>query len=181
MTQAKEKEKEKLIAKIQLEYATEDGLGEELPSHLDWDFGLLYLTNKGLWFVNRKQERLQIPFGEVRDFGELREAEGGRTKFSSILNATHMLVITYRSETDGSAVMVVAAAQDVLAALRSQLQVRAPKREKSAEQDRDLELNKKISVLLYLGVKDDEALKYMLGVSRRELVSLVIARSRFLK
>ena len=57
---------EKLIAKIQLEYTSGSSI-EIAKGEPEWDIGLLYFTNKNLWFINSQKEKTQVSFNNIID------------------------------------------------------------------------------------------------------------------
>ena len=176
-------EDEKLITKIQIEFVTgTDHTVMHQPSN--WDVGLLYLTTKNLWFVNRKKERTQITFDRILSISEVEPREGiPRTKFSKVLGANYLVTIKYQlgDMSRGSMQsLFMSAPADVLAALRSHLVVRTDgptERTVGALKLSKSELMKRLSVFLSLDIKGEEQLKFFLGLEQSEFFNLLIERS----
>ena len=176
-------EDEKLITKIQIEFTIgPDSTIVQDPSN--WDVGLLYLTNMNLWFVNRKKERSQVTFEQILSVSEVESREGiPKTKFSKVLSANFIMNIKYQigDMVKGQVLNVyMAAAADMLSALRSHLMVRTDHvAERTVGQLKlsKSELMKRLSVLLSLEIKGEEQLKFYLGLEQLEFVNLLIERS----
>jgi hypothetical protein len=180
-------EEEKLITKIQIEFAIgQDTSVSQSPSN--WDVGLLYLTTNNLWFVNRSKQRNQVSFQQILSVSEVNSRAGiPATKFSKVLGANYLLTLKYHlgDETAGSVLNVfMAAPADVLSALRSHLVVRTDKAEAKTVGILKLpksELMKRLSVLLSLDIKAEEQLKFFLGLEQSEFVNLLIERSHLMQ
>jgi len=152
-----------------------------------WDLGLLYLTNKSIWLVNREKQKTQVDLPCISTIGDIvARGERSTTKFTEVLGADHILNITFvppdGEKGAGTDVLAqLSAAKDVLMALRDQLTVRAGDGATSSAQKVKLsqrELMRKLSVLLRINISDEEQLSYLLGVDEKELVNLFIERSR---
>jgi hypothetical protein len=185
LSDGEEDDQEKLITKLQIEYTAgvqQDVLEDRTP----WDLGLLYLTNKSVWLVNREKQKTHVDLESIKAIGDI-QPRGARstTKFTDVLNADHIITIQFIPDEgdnggDGLSAML-SASRDVLAALRDQLIVRAgdmvisPAEQASMSQK---ELMRKLSVLLQLNIRDEEQLSYLLGVDEKELVNLFIERTR---
>ncbi|UCH88661.1 MAG: hypothetical protein JSV49_10475 [Thermoplasmata archaeon] len=174
---------EKLITKIQLEYTmgSDPAIAHDTSS---WDVGLLYLTTNNLWFVNRKKERSQVTFNQVLSVSDVYTREGmPTTKFTKVLGANHLLTIKYQlGEVSLGTKMNIylAAPSDVLSALRSHLVVRTDKPTERTVGTLKLnkpELMKRLSVFLSLDIKNEEQLKFFLGLEQTELINLLLERS----
>jgi len=178
-----EDDDETLITKIQLEYTS--GLTAIIVNDEGkWDIGLLYLTNKNLWFVNREKEKTQLTFENIGSVSDVKSREGHRTtKFSELLKADSILEImfndVYNNELDS--MVVVAAPRNVLGALKNQLVVRTGKSAKrlaAAAKPSKEALLRKFATLLHIGIKDEEQLKFFLGVDEKDMVNLYLERSQ---
>ncbi len=181
--------KEKLIAKLQIEYArveeSDTGLfyGTYDYDNLPWDIGLLYITNLHLWFVNSEQEKSKVPMNKIAFISDIYPIEGKRTKFSDVMDASHMFHMSFLQEGNGkeehmdainNGVVFVSGSRSVLDALRAQLKIRA------AGSFQDLYekwQNRKLSVLMYLGIRDEERLSYFLHIPTEDLVNIILKRS----
>ncbi len=88
---------EKLIAKIQLEYL--EGTSIEIAKDLtEWDIGLLYFTNKCLWFINSEKQRFQIDFTDIIDIESVKDRTSKRrTKFTEVLKADYVMNIDFKT------------------------------------------------------------------------------------
>jgi hypothetical protein len=176
-------EDEKLITKIQIEFVSgSDASVMHQPAN--WDVGLLYLTTKNLWFVNRKKERTQITFEQVLSISDVEAREGiPRTKFSKVLGANYLVTIKYQLGDMTAGTMqslFMSAPADVLAALRSHLVVRTDgpmERTVGAHKLNKSELMKHLSVFLSMDIKNEEQLKFYLGLEQSEFFNLLIERS----
>lgn len=183
--------KEKLIAKLQIEYArvakAEGGIfytNYDL-SDMEWDVGLLYMTTMNLWFVNTKQEKTKVPIDSVVFISEIYPVEGKRTKFSNVMGATHIFHISYTIPTENKGTLVesvspiyaqiyLTAQRSVLEALRAQLKIRASKHYRRYYEKWK---NRKLSALLYLGIREEARLAYFLQMSTEDLLNIILKRS----
>jgi hypothetical protein len=180
-----EGEQEKLITKVQIEYTC--GLVDEVKAETTpWDLGLLFLTNKSVWLVNRDKQKTHLPMDAINAVGSV-SARGDKstTKFTEVLNADHIMDVAFQPDEDsgigGPAAAQISAARDVLDAIRDQLLARAGNVLEAATEKAKLsqsELMRKLTVLLKLNISDEEQLSYLLGVDEKELVSLFIERSQ---
>ena len=180
-------ENEKLIAKIQLEYTSGSSI-EIAKGEPEWDIGLLYFTNKNLWFINSQKEKTQVSFSNIIDIDNVKTRTSDKeTKFTKVLEADHVINIDFRTKIDDKDVIrtvQLSAAKEVLKALRTQMEVRLENRSKRKKGSHKLdknELHRRLAVLLQLDINDDEELGYFLGVPESELVNLMIERSRILQ
>ena len=180
-------EEEMLIAKIQLEYTTGTAIAIA-QGQTKWDIGLLYLTNKNLWFVNREKQRTQVPLEAVTNITDLIKRTGGKsTKFTKILKAFYNFSIEHRAAINKDTYILavnIAAPQEVLSALRDQLLARTEvsirKREGALKLDKK-ELLKRLSVLFHLNIQDQDKLEYFLGLGPEQLINLLLERNRILQ
>ena len=182
--------KEKLIAKLQLEYATGMVPANRIFTHYfdyngyTWDLGLLYITNKNLWFVNTAKEKTKIPYHDLVYITDIIQSEGKKTKFTDLLKATHVLSSVYRPEgfegkiSFNAGVIMLSGPQNVLNALRTQVRVRASSQFEMAY---ELWINRKISTLMYLGIRDEDKLSYFLNVPVNELLNIILKRNSYFK
>jgi hypothetical protein len=178
---------EKLIAKIQLEYTS--GTSIAIVKDLtEWDIGLLYFTNKNLWFINSQRDRTQIPFMDIINLDTIKARTSEKaTKFTKVLGATYCFNIDFKTKVDDKDTILtiqISAAKEILSALKSQLQVRLEHRSKAKKGELQLdksELLKRLAVLLQLEIDDEEKLEYFLGIPERDLVNLMIERNRILQ
>ena len=176
-----------LIAKIQLEYTTGTGIAIA-QGQTKWDIGLLYLTNKNLWFVNREKQRTQVSLQNVINVGDIDKRTGGATtKFTNVLKAFFNFNIEYNVDIDEETYILavsIAAPQEVLGALRDQLVARTgvstKKREGSLQLDKN-ELLKRLSVLFHLNIQDQDKLEYFLGLGQEQFINLLLERNRLLQ
>jgi len=181
-----EGDKEKLITKLQIEFAT--GSAEDISSgNTSWDLGLLYLTNRSVWLVNREKDKTHIDHDSILSIGSLlQREEGSETKFTEVLGADHVIDMVFQpvEDTEGSgdsACAKLSAPRDVLAALRDELLARAGSMMVSDTKMARMSqrtLMRKLTVLLQLNINDEEQLSYLLGVDEKELVNLLIERSQ---
>ncbi|WP_455393148.1 hypothetical protein [[Eubacterium] cellulosolvens] len=178
---------EELIAKIQLEYTT--GTSIDIAKGItDWDIGLLYFTNKNLWFINSQKERTQVPFVDIIDIDsvKLRTSEK-ETKFTKVLEADHVVNIDFKTTIDDNSVIrtiQLSAAREVLKAFCTQMDIRLERKTKMKKGTHKLdksELHRRLTVLLDLEIVDDDKLEYFLGIPESELVNLMIERSRYIQ
>ena len=181
------KDTEKLIAKIQLEYTSGSSI-EIAKDNTNWDIGLLYFTNKNLWFINSQKERKQVSFPDIIDIDIVKPRRSTKkTKFTKILEANHIMNIDFKTTIeDKPAIQTIqlSAAKEILKALKSQLQVRLEHKTKLKKGKHKLDKNellRRLSVLLDLEIDEEEKLKYFLGVQDRELVNLMLERNRILQ
>jgi hypothetical protein len=178
---------EKLIAKIQLEYTA--GTSIDIAKGItEWDIGLLYFTNKNLWFINSNKDRSQVPFMNIIDLDTVKPRTSLKdTKFTKVLEADHVVTIDFRTTIDDApAIRTVqlSAAKEVLKAIRTQMEVRLdnrPQKKKGKHKLDKSELQRRLAVFLQLKINDDEQLEYFLGIPESELVNLMIERSRLLQ
>ena len=178
---------EKLIAKIQMEFmsGTSVEIVQDLP---DWDYGLLYFTTNNLWFINSDKEKTQVPFLDIIDLDEIKPRKSKKqTKFTKVLKAKSIMNIDFRTLVDEKPTIKtvrISAAKEILKALRTQLTIRLEQRPKKKtgelKLDKD-ELLRRLAVFMELEIKEDNQLKYFLGVQDRDLVNLMLERSRILQ
>jgi hypothetical protein len=180
-------ESENLIAKIQLEYTYGSSI-DIAKGITEWDIGLLYFTNKNLWFINSQKERSQVSFNEIIDIDEVKPRTSQKeTKFTKVLEADHVINIDFRTKIDDKLAIhtvQLSAAKEVLKAMRTQMEVRLdrkPKKKKGKHKLEKSELQRRLAVFLQLEITDDEQLEYFLGIPENELVNLMIERSRILQ
>lgn len=154
----------------------------------DWNIGLLYFTDKNLWFINSKKERTQISFPNIIDLDIIKpRTTKKKTKFTKILEANHAMNIDFRTTiNDKPAIHTIqlSAAKEILSALRSQLQVRLDKKSKHKKGEHKLdrtELLRRLAVLIELDIQEEDKLKYFLGIEDRELGNLMLERTRILQ
>ena len=70
MPEEGEGEQEKLITKVQIEYTC--GLVDEVQAETTpWDLGLLFLTNKSVWLVNRDKQKTHLPMDAIGAIGSV--------------------------------------------------------------------------------------------------------------
>ena len=180
-------EQEMMIAKIQLEYTTGTGIAIA-QGQTKWDIGLLYLTNKNLWFVNREKQRTQVSLGNVINVGDIDKRTGGKTtKFTTVLKAFFNFNIEYNVDIDEETYILsvcISAPQEVLGALRDQLVARTgvttKKREGTLQLDKN-QLLKRLSVLFHLNIQDQDKLEYFLGLGQEQFINLLLERNRLLQ
>jgi hypothetical protein len=180
-------EQEMMIAKIQLEYTTGTGIAIA-QGQTNWDIGLLYLTNKNLWFVNREKQRTQVSLVNITNVGDIDKRTGGKTtKFTSVLKAFFNFNIEYNVDIDEETYILavcIAAPQEVLGALRDQLVARTgvttKKREGTLQLDKN-QLLKRLSVLFHLNIQDQDKLEYFLGLGQEQFINLLLERNRLLQ
>ena len=177
---------EKLIAKIQLEYTSGSSI-DIAKGTTDWDIGLLYFTDKNLWFINSQKERTQVSFTEIIDIDTIKPRTSEKeTKFTQVLEANHVVNIDFKTTIESKPVIrtiQVSAAKEVLKAFTTQLDIRlskSPKKKKGTLKLDKNELHRRLSVLMDLEIIDDDKLEYFLGIPENELVNLMIERSRFI-
>jgi hypothetical protein len=182
-----DKENEKLIAKIQLEYTTGPSVAIAMDK-TDWDIGLLYFTDQNLWFINSQKERTQVSYPDIIDLDVVKPRTSDKTtKYTKVLEADHVINIDYKTVVeDKPAIRTVqiSAAKEILKALRSQMEVRLDKGKKKKKGEHKLgknELMRRLAVMLQLQIDDDDKLKYFLGIPERDLVNLMIERNRILQ
>ena len=178
---------EKLIAKIQLEYTTGSSVAIAMDK-TEWDIGLLYFTNKNLWFINSQKERTQVSYPDIIDMDIVKPRTSEKiTKFTKVLEADHVINIDYKTVVDDKpAIRTVqlSAAKEILKALRSQMEIRLEKGKKKKKGEHQLgknELMRRLAVLMELQITEDEKLKYFLGIPERDLVNLMIERTRIMQ
>ena len=185
MSESGEEEQEKLITKLQIEYtcgANQDVMDDKTP----WDLGLLFLTNKSVWLVNREKQKTNLPLESLLSIGDiLSRGTSTATKFTEVLGADHILNVSFEPGEDlgisGTATALISADRDVLDAIRDELIARAGDMMVSSARKEKLsqaELMRKLTVLLRLNINDEEQLSYLLGVDETELVNLFIERSQ---
>jgi hypothetical protein len=179
-------EQEMLIAKIQLEYTTGTGIAIA-QGQTKWDIGLLYLTNKNLWFVNREKQRTQVSLSDVINVTDINKRQSKKTKFTKILKAFYNFNIEYDVELDKEKYILavsLAAPREVLGALRDQLIARTSastkKREGSLNLDKK-ELLRRLSVLFQMNIQDQDKLEYFLGLGPEQFINLLLERNRLLQ
>ncbi len=180
-------EQEMLIAKIQLEYTTGTGIAIA-QDQTKWDIGLLYLTNKNLWFVNREKQRSQVSLNDITGITEIDKRSGGKTtKFTKVLKAFYNFNIEHRVEIDEEAYILavsIAAPREVLGALRDQLaartEVSTKKREGTLQLDKN-QLLRRLSALFHLNIQDQDKLEYFLGLGPEKFINLLLERNRLLQ
>ncbi len=178
---------EKLIAKIQLEYL--EGTSIEIAKDLtEWDIGLLYFTNKCLWFINSEKERFQIDFADIIDIESVKDRTSKRrTKFTEVLKADYVMNIDFKTIIEDKPAIhtvKVSAEKGILRTLKNQLQVRlekTPKVKKGTHKLDKNELMRRFAVLEQLQIEDRDMLKYFLGLDDRELVNIMLERNRILQ
>jgi len=180
-------ESETLIAKIQLEYTSGTSVAIA-KDETNWDIGLLYFTNKNLWFINSNREKTQITFGEIISLDNIKSRTSERkTKFTKVLEADHVLNIDFKTKVenrDAIRTIQLSAAKEILKALRSQIQIRLEsrvKRKTGAHKLDKNELLRRLAVLIQLEIDDEEKLGYFLGIQERDLINLMIERNRILQ
>ncbi len=178
---------ENLIAKIQLEYTSGSSI-DIAKGITDWDIGLLYLTDKNLWFINSNKERTQVSFTNIIDIDYIKPRTSEKeTKFTKVLEAHHVVNIDFKTSIEDKAVIrtiQLSAAKEVLKAFCTQLDVRLERKSKQKKGTHKLdknELHRRLTVLMDLEIIDDDKLEYFLGIPENELVNLMIERSRFIK
>ena len=188
-------EEEKLITKLQIEYTK--GTSIEIVEGLtDWDIGLVYLTNRNLWFVNRSAEKTQINFDDVLTLGGIKDRkESTMTKFSQVLKAEMTLKVEFEEpEKHIATTILLSAGTPVLRAFRHQVAARLDD-EKSQVATYDTYdkvettdavetppvprklLLRNLGALLHLKIKEDEQLLFFLGIKEKDLVNLLIEHS----
>jgi hypothetical protein len=180
-------DQEMLIAKIQLEYTTGTGIAIA-QGQTKWDIGLLYLTNKNLWFVNREKQRTQVSLSDIVNVGDIDKRKGKKTtKFSKILKAFYNFTLEYNVELDEDKYILavsIAAPQEVLGAVRDQLLARTEattkKRKGTLNLDKN-ELLRRLSVLFHLNIEDQDKLEYFLGLDPEQFINLLLERNRLLQ
>ena len=180
-------ETETLIAKIQIEYTS--GSSVEIAKDItDWDIGLLYFTNKNLWFINSNKERTQIEFPSIIDVDNIKSRTSTKTtKFTKVLEANHIMNIDFKTVINNQPAIhtiQLSAAKEILSALRSQLQVRVGQKVKSKQGVHKLDKNsllRRLAVLLQLKIEEEDKLQYFLGIQNRELVNLMLERNRIMQ
>jgi len=180
-------ENEKLIAKIQLEYTSGKSI-DIAKAITDWDIGLLYFTNKNLWFINSKKERTQIEFPHIIDVDAVKPRTAQKkTKFTKVLEASHLLNIDFRAVIDENPMILtvqLSAAKEILSAIKNQLIIRLEQKTKHKAGEHKLDKNellRRLAVLLQINIKEEDKLRYFLGVKDRELVNLMLERTRILQ
>ncbi len=180
-------ENEKLIAKVQLEYTSGTSVAIA-KDETDWDIGLLYFTNKNLWFINSKREKTQVPFLDIISVDNVKPRTSDRiTKFTKVLEASDVLNIDFKTIIEKKNVIrtvQMSAAKEILKALRSQLQVRVESRTKKTTSKHKLDKNqllRQLAVLLQLEIDEEEKLEFFLGIPERDLVNLMIERNRIVQ
>ena len=187
-------EEEKLITKLQLEYTK--GTSIEIVEWLtEWDIGLVYLTNRNLWFVNRKAEKTQVGFDDVLTLGGIKDRKDNTmTKFSDVLKAEMTLKIEFEEpEKHIATTILMSAGTPVLRAFRHQVAARLDdeksqiatydtyntvetKTEEAPPVPRRL-LLRNLGALLHLKIKEDAQLLFFLGIKEKDLVNLLIEHS----
>jgi hypothetical protein len=182
-----EQESEKLIAKIQVEFMSGSSIKIAMDEP-DWDIGLLYFTTQNLWLINSNKEKTQISFSDIIDVDEIKSRKSKKkTKFTKVLKAKNIMNIDYRSIIDEKPTIKtvrISAAKEILNALRTQMSVRLEQKTKKKtgqlKLDKD-ELLRRLAVFMELDIKEDNQLKYFLGVKDRDLVNLMLERNRILQ
>ncbi len=180
-------ENEELIAKIQLEYTSGTSIAIA-KNETEWDIGLLYFTNKNLWFINSNRDRTQVPYIDIISLDNVKpRTSDKKTKFTKVLDASHVVNIDFKTEMENKKVIrtiQLSAAKEILKALCSQMQIRLERRTKKKTGVHKLgknELLRRLAVLIQLEIDDEEKLEYFLGIPERDLVNLMIERNRILQ
>ena len=180
-------ENEKLIAKVQLEYTSGNSI-DIAKAITDWDIGLLYFTNKNLWFINSKKERTQISFPNIIDIDVVKpRSTQKKTKFTKILEANHILNIDFKTIIEDNPkifTIQLSAAKEILSAIKNQLQIRLEKKTKRKAGTHKLDKNellRRLAVYIQLQIEEEAKLKYFLGVKDREFVNLMLERTRLMQ
>lgn len=182
-----EPEDETLITKIQLEYATQEPENTS-AENVKWNVGLLYLTNKNLWFVNREKEKTQVSYDNIMTIGSIRPRKGFKlTKFSKILGALNILdldIMIPEKDIAKQTIMFLAAPLDVLNVLKNQIALRANKpisEVRGALKLSKNELLRRLAVLFSIEIRDDAKLKFFLGLDDKELMNLLLEHSQLMQ
>lgn len=178
---------EKLIAKLQLEFMFGSSV-DIVRDALDWDIGLLYFTTDNLWLINSNKDKLQVPFPDIIDIDEIKQRKSEKkTKFTKVLKAKHTMNIDYRTLIDDKPVIrtvQISAAKEILNALRAQMNVRLEQRSKKKMGSRNLDkvaLLRRFAVYMELEIKENEKLKYFLGLKDKDLINLILERNRIIQ
>lgn len=187
-------EEEKLITKLQIEYTK--GTSIEIVEGLtEWDIGLVYLTNRNLWFVNRSAEKTQVGFNDVLTLGGIKDRkEATLTKFTKVLKGEKTMKIEFEEPAKHIATTILlSAGTPVLRAFRHQVAARLDD-EKSKISTYDTYdtmesekgkappvprkfLLRNLAALLHLKIKEDAQLLFFLGIKEKDLVNLLIEHS----
>ena len=187
-------EEETLITKVQIEFTKGTSI-EIVEGMTPWDIGLVYLTTKNLWFVNRKAEKTQIPFKDILTVGNIvPRKEKTFTKYTEVLTATDTMKMDFEEVTKHIATTVLLSCPGaVLKAFRHQLAARLDESKSKIESvdtyssmdskaanappmSRKL-LLRNLAALLHLRIKDDNQLLFFLGIQEKDLVNLLIEHS----
>jgi hypothetical protein len=187
-------EEEKLITKLQIEYTKGTSI-EIVEGIAEWDIGLVYLTNRNLWFVNRSAEKTQVGFDDVLTLGGIKDRkESTMTKFTEVLKGEKTLKIEFEEpEKHIATTILLSAGTPILRAFRHQVAARLDdeksqvatydsydkvetETEEAPPVPRKL-LLRNLGALLHLKIKEDEQLLFFLGIKEKDLVNLLIEHS----
>ena len=142
--------KEKLVVKLQLKYMRLSPSDEGLISSV-WTDCMFYLTTENIWYVD-KEGKNQIPLDSI---GKINDKPATKTSYVLILHI---------GEGQVREVLYFAGARSVIASIKHKINVltnRAVKVEKEPN-----EVEKKLLMLLYMGITDHQSMSFFLGVSK---------------
>jgi helix-turn-helix protein len=151
---------ERPILKAWLQFIMKASGGGVRYTDKDWKKGFVYITTKNIWFEQKtSDEYAYIPLEKIQLIG--REME------ISHPIGEKMLVIDYDDGTTRTCSFLLSGHAHIVNTIKHQISILTGKGVRIEE--KILEKEKKLIILLSLGVRDWERIKFLLGVDEKTL------------